>query len=169
MSRRLVITAALTLGLVSWSAGPAGAQERAATAQLDLATTTTAFTMTPSLVSAEQIQRALPPPPMFRRSGPSPLLTSLYASTAVMQALDVHSSLTAFRSGAVEANPLMQGVTKNRAAFMAIKAGVAVSTIMAARHMAKRNKVAAIATLVAINSAYAVVVSHNYKVARGLR
>jgi hypothetical protein len=35
--------------------------------------------------------------------------------------------------------------------------------------MAKRNKVAAIATLVAMNSAYAMIVQHNYRVAQRLR
>jgi hypothetical protein len=85
-----------------------------------------------------------------------------------MQALDVHSTLSAFRAGAVEGNPLMAGVTRNRAAFMAVKAGVAVSTVLAARQLARRNKVAAVVTLVAINSAYAFVVNHNYKISRGI-
>jgi hypothetical protein len=84
-----------------------------------------------------------------------------------MQMLDVHSTLSAFRAGAVEANPLMEGVTRNRAAFFAVKAAVATSTVLAARQLSKRNKVAAIVTLVAINSAYAMVVNHNYQVARG--
>lgn len=92
-------------------------------------------------------------------------MTSLYASTAIMQALDVHSTMRALDHGALEANPLMTGVTGNKAAFVALKAGVAMSTVMMARHMSKRNKVAAIVTLVAINSAYAMVVSHNYRVA----
>jgi hypothetical protein len=96
-------------------------------------------------------------------------MTSLYASTAVMQALDVHSTLRALDRGAVEANPLMTGAARNKAAFIALKAGVAFSTVMAARNMSKRNKVAAVLTLVAINSAYAMIVNHNYKVARGLR
>jgi hypothetical protein len=46
---------------------------------------------------------------------------------------------------------------------------VATSTVLAARHMAKRNKVAAIATLIAVNSAYAMIVQHNYRVAQRLR
>jgi hypothetical protein len=69
----------------------------------------------------------------------------------------------------VEANPLVGGLSGRKAAFIALKAGVAFSTIMAARNMSKRNKVAAVATLVAINSAYAMVVRHNYRVARQLR
>jgi hypothetical protein len=94
-------------------------------------------------------------------------MLSLYASTAAMQMLDVHSTISALDNGAVEANPLMKNMAGNKAAFVALKAGVAVTTILATRNMAKRNKVAAIATLVAVNAAYAFVISHNYKVARG--
>jgi hypothetical protein len=170
MSRSLPAVVALTLGLVVWSASNANAQEMASwPGTIAIAPTTSAFAGAPApVLSAEQIQRALPQP-IFRRNRPSTLMTSLYASTAVMQALDVHSTLSAFGAGATEANPLMQGVTKNRAMFMAVKAGVAMSTIFAAKQLSKRNKVAAVATLVAINSAYAMVVSHNYKVARGVK
>jgi hypothetical protein len=167
MIRSLPTVVALTLGLVAWSASPAAAQELATwPSTIAIAPTTSAFagTAAPRL-NAEQIQRALPPP-VERRNQSSTLMTSLYASTVAMQALDVHSTLSAFRAGAGEANPLMQDVTKNRAMFMAVKAGVAASTILAARQLSKRNRVAAVATLVAINSAYAMVVSHNYRVAR---
>ena len=99
----------------------------------------------------------------------STLLFSLYASTAAMQALDVHSTVTGLNRGAIEANPLMRGVARNKTAFVAMKAGLAASTILATRNMAKHNKVAAIATLVAINSAYAMVLHHNYRVARNQR
>ena len=101
----------------------------------------------------------------YRRPRPSNLLRSLYVTTAVMQALDVHSTLSALNNGAIEANPLMTQVSKNKAMFIALKAGVTVSTVMAARNMSRRNKVAAVATLLAINSAYALVIHHNYKVA----
>jgi hypothetical protein len=81
----------------------------------------------------------------------------------------MHSTLTALNNGAREANPMLGGITQNRAAFMAVKAGIAATSIMAARQMAKHNKLAAIATMVGLNSAYAFVVSHNYAVARSLR
>jgi len=168
MFRRFVGLVALTVGLVWSTADAAFAQEPAATTTLTTATSTAvSFTLAPSPALAEQLPSVMPL--SLRRTGGSALLTSLYASTAIMQALDVHSSLTAFKAGAVEANPLMQGVTGNRAAFIAVKAGVAASSIMAARHLAKRNKIAAIATLVAVNSAYAYVVNHNYRVARRLQ
>ena len=170
MVRHLSTLIPLPVGLMVFSATTSSGQE-AANSPAGFATTpaTPAFAGNSSpLLSAERIQRALPQP-MYRRNRPSTLMLSLYASTAVMQALDVHSTLSAFRAGATEANPLMQGVTRNRATFMAVKAGVAVSTIFTARQLARRNKVAAIATLIAINTASAMVVHHNYKVARSAK
>ncbi len=111
------------------------------------------------------VQRFVAPP----MGGQSKLLSSLLVSTVVMQALDVHSTYSALGRGAAEANPLMAGLAGNKAAFVATKAAVATATVLAVRHVGKRNKVAAIATLVAINSAYALVVDHNYRVARSLR
>jgi Domain of unknown function (DUF5658) len=107
--------------------------------------------------------------PAIARPRRSAFMTSLYTSTALMQGLDVHSTLLAFQHGARESNPLMAGITSNRAVFVATKAAVAVGTILAARSVSKHNKVMAAVTLVAINSAYALVVSHNYQVARAAR
>jgi len=50
-----------------------------------------------------------------------------------------------------------------------MKAGAAAGIILAARSMAKRNKFAAVITLIGINSAYAAIVSHNYRVAHAGR
>jgi hypothetical protein len=169
MLRRLPAVVALSFGLMTFFAVETSAQDLTkwpASLQVIPHTSTFAGTQFPRL-SAEQLQRALPAPD-YRRTGSSKLMTSLYASTVMMQALDVHSTLSALRSGATEANPLMDGVTGNHAMFVAVKAGVAASTILAARQISKRNKAAAVVTLVAINSAYALVVSHNYRVARGM-
>jgi hypothetical protein len=110
-------------------------------------------------------QPVVPVRPKSRFGGTS-LLNSLYASTVVMQGLDVHSTLSAFKAGAGEGNPIMAGVTKNRAAFVATKAAVAAATIFAVKKIAKKNKVAAVITLVVVNAAYALVVKHNYDMAR---
>jgi len=101
----------------------------------------------------------------FVEPKPSNFLRSLYVTTATMQALDVHSTFAALNRGGGEANPLMNGLTKNRVAFGAVKAGVAATSIYAAHRLGKHNRVAAIALLIGINSAYAAVVSHNYRVA----
>ena len=95
------------------------------------------------------------------------LLNSLYVSTAVMQALDVHSTFSAFNRGAVEANPMVTPIASSPAALLAAKSAVAATTIYAAHRLSKRNKAAAIGMLVAVNSAYAFVVAHNYHVASG--
>jgi hypothetical protein len=94
---------------------------------------------------------------------------SLYVTTAVTQALDIHSTLKALDRGGVEMNPLLSGLTGNKAAFIAVKSAVAAGSILAARRLAKRNKVAAIISMVAINAAYGLVAHHNYKVAGRLR
>ncbi len=109
----------------------------------------------------------VPKRPTFSGKSGQSLLTSLYATTALMQALDVHSTYRALQAGAVEGNPAMGGLTKHPGAFVATKAAVAAVSIWAASRMAKKNKVAAVITLVAVNSAYAMVVSNNYRLARG--
>lgn len=93
-------------------------------------------------------------------------LHSLYVTTATVQMLDVHSTVQAMSRGAVEANPLMAGLVQHRGAFVAAKAGVAAMTIYAARHLARSNKAGAIVAMVAINSAYAMIVANNYRNAR---
>ena len=89
---------------------------------------------------------------------------ALFVSTAVLQALDYHSTMRARSNGAIEANPLMAELTDHRLLFAAAKGGVAASTIMLSRQLAKKNKLAAALTLVAVNSAYAMVVSQNYQI-----
>ncbi|MGQ0736305.1 MAG: DUF5658 family protein [Acidobacteriota bacterium] len=104
-----------------------------------------------------------------RRSSFTPVLVGLHALTAVTQAMDLHSTMQALDRGAVEANPIMSGVVKNRAAFIGVKAAVGAGLVLATHRLGQRNKVAAIALSAAVNSAYLYVAHHNYKVARGLR
>src|SRR4030095_13985084 len=49
------------------------------------------------------------------------LLIGMQTTTIAAQALDVHSTITATRLGATEANPLMGGLVNNTAAFVAVK------------------------------------------------
>lgn len=166
MSRRFL--AALSLLSMFAAVAPASAQEPAPLPQrinLNLSAALPATAIVPPVVMEAGQLPVRFTEPLRPQSGSSTLMNSLYASTAVMQALDVHSTLSALGNGAREANPFMAPVTGNKAAFIALKAGVAVSTVLAARNMAKRNKVAAVLTLVAVNSAYAMVIKHNYGVA----
>jgi hypothetical protein len=122
------------------------------------------------LLDADQLPTLQRPTTAKRPSiGTSGLLMSLYMSTAALQALDVHSTLSVMKYGGGEKNPMMRGIAGNPGALIAMKAGVAAGTIFATHKASKRNKVAAIVTSVAINSAYLFVVSHNYRVARSLQ
>ena len=95
------------------------------------------------------------------------LLSSLYAGSAFLQGYDAYSTLTALKSGAVEANPLMKGITKSPAAFMALKAGMTMASIMSAERMWKNNyRAGAVIMMIASNGMMAAVAAHNASVLR---
>ena len=96
-------------------------------------------------------------------------LTVLYASYGALQAYDVYSTRQALARGAREANPLMQGVVTNTGAFVAVKAGVGVATIVAAERLWKTNKPAAIGLMIAGNSVAAFVAARNTRTLGQLR
>jgi Domain of unknown function (DUF5658) len=97
-------------------------------------------------------------------------LPALYVMQGALQAMDAHSTYSAIGRGAHEANPLMQGVVGNKGTMLAVKAGVAASTIWMAESMWKRgNRLGAIATMIAANSVTAIVVAHNYRLASRLQ
>ena len=99
-----------------------------------------------------------------------PVLPMMYAAQIALQALDVHSTYSAIDKGAHEANPLMKGVVGNKGAMIAVKAGVAASTILLAEKMWRRgNRTGAIATMLIVNGVTAAVVANNYQVASNLR
>ena len=106
-------------------------------------------------------------PSRSRTTDAAPLRVSLYVSFAALQALDAHSTLKALSGGAHEANPLMQNVAGNPGALLAVKAGTTAATIFFAEHLAKKNPIASLAVMVAMNSAYATIVARNYRVAQG--
>lgn len=94
------------------------------------------------------------------------VLLPLYVSFATLQMLDVHSTSRALANGGVEANPVMRGVAGNPAALVAVKAGVTASTILLAEKVRSKSRVGAILLMAALNSTYATVVAHNYRVVR---
>jgi uncharacterized protein DUF5658 len=99
------------------------------------------------------------------RSRPA-ALPALYAGYAALQAFDVYSTRRAIGRGAREVNPLMQGVVGNTGALVALKAGVGVSTIVAAERLWKTNKTAAVAVMVASNTVSAIVAARNVRTLR---
>jgi hypothetical protein len=94
---------------------------------------------------------------------PTPLM-SLYASLATLQALDVASTRMGLKAGAIEANPLVSGLAGSPMALTAVKAGVTGAMIYASERMWKKNRKAAVLTMIGLNAAYGVVVAHNYGV-----
>jgi len=94
------------------------------------------------------------------------VLRGLYGSFAAMQALDVVSTNRALTQGGMEANPILRPFVGNTGAFIAVKVASTVTTIALAHHLSKKSRVGAIATMIALNSLYGVVVSHNFAEAR---
>jgi hypothetical protein len=172
--------ALVVLSFVAVAAVPASAQEQVAAAMNTTAlvlpasmTSTVLFPATSTTVanaaeaagpipSIQQVQRYNAP----RR--PS-VLPALYATSALLQALDAHSTMKAISVGAHEANPLMKGAASNRGTLIAVKAGVAGASIYLCEKMWKRNPLGAIAVMAVMNGVNAAVVAHNYKVAKSLR
>jgi hypothetical protein len=100
--------------------------------------------------------------PSHRRTFEVPL----YVSFAALQALDFHSTRRALASGAGrEGNPAMAGLVHRPAAFAAVKAATAAGVIYLAERLRTRSRLASIVVMSAVNSMYAVVVAHNYRVA----
>jgi uncharacterized protein DUF5658 len=93
-------------------------------------------------------------------------LVPLYVSFGALQALDLHSTFRALDHGAVEANPVLQGVVGNQAGLVALKAVGTAGVIFASEKMWKRNRTASVIFMVAANSAMAWVVQNNYRAVR---
>jgi hypothetical protein len=110
---------------------------------------------------AKTVPDAAAPPP----SRPV-MLAPLYTSYVALQALDVHSTRRALSRGAVEANPLMKGVSGNAGLLIALKCAATAGTILGAERLSKKHRLASVLLMVGANSAMAYVVSHNYRVVR---
>lgn len=119
------------------------------------------FTQSTPLTTPARPERA--PAPRVAARADRGVLVPLYASFAALQMLDAHSTIRAVRAGGVESNPMMAGLADKPAALVALKAGVAFSTIALADKVRGRSRVGAIVLMAALNSAYATVVAHNYR------
>ena len=91
---------------------------------------------------------------------------SMYVSFAALQVMDGISTRRALSGGATEANPMMSGIARNSAVLFAVKAGTAAATTFFAERLARKNPKAATIMMAVLNTAYAVIVAHNYRVAR---
>lgn len=98
------------------------------------------------------------------------MLPALYATSAALQGYDAYSTLTALKNGGREANPLMKGIVKSPAAFVAMKAGVTMASIMASEQLWKNHhRVGAIGLMVASNLMMGFVAKHNAQVLSTLK
>lgn len=124
-----------------------------------------------SPVDSSTLQRAQPRAPQLTLNSAettsriSPIMQSLYVSTAVVQGLDALSTFKALHAGAVESNSIVQPFASNRPAFVAVKAAMATAFIYEGHQLSKGHKIRAIVVLGLINSVYTGISLHNYHVA----
>jgi hypothetical protein len=101
------------------------------------------------------------------RTSPRPAaLIPLYVGFGSVQALDVHSTLLAIDRGARETNPLVRFTTGSPAGLIALKTGSTAGVIYLTEKLRKRHPVAAVLVMIGLNSGYAMVAAHNYRIAR---
>ena len=91
---------------------------------------------------------------------------SLIVSFAALQLMDAHSTVKALGAGGRESNPAMAGLASNRTALFAVKAGTAAATAYFAERLSRNHPRRATILMVVLNTAYAGIVAHNYRVAR---
>lgn len=138
---------------------------------------TPVMALTPAISAmalAEGAQQVVRSETLFRVERPRTarplLLPSLYVASAGLQAYDAYSTLNALKLGGVEQNPFMKGITKNPAAFIAVKAAVTTASIVAAEKLWRdNNRWGAIGLMIASNSLMAIVAAHNASVVSRLR
>ena len=94
---------------------------------------------------------------------------TLYTSFGLLQALDAHSTSRAVASGASESNALLAGLAHRPTLLMGAKMGMAAGTIVLMERFRKRHPKAAMVTMMALNSAYAVIVVRNSRIAHQRR
>ncbi len=161
MSRAiLVVLLVAALGIV-----PVSAQEPArplTPATLDFASLIGPAAAPIAMESAPQASTVVQLPNGIERAPTS--LNALCVSFAALQALDLHATFRAIDNGARERNPVLGGISSNKAAMIGFKAATTAGTIYLVRKFGVRNRVASTILMAAANSAYAIIVAHNYRV-----
>lgn len=90
------------------------------------------------------------------------MLLSMYAAQGVLQGLDAYTTLKSLSAGNREMNPLLK--SGNPALIIGAKVAVSSLNIYLAEKMWKRNRKAAIATMIVTNLMTSAVVIHNTRV-----
>jgi len=94
------------------------------------------------------------------------LLPAMYATLGLVQAWDLHSTMTALKAGAREANPVAAPFAGKTGSLVALKAATTAGTIFFAERMWRKNRVGAFVLMGVINGATAAVALHNMHNAR---
>ena len=127
---------------------------RGLTARRLIGATVVLLLATAPLAAQEPLERS--------RERPAALLP-LYVGFAGLLAVDVHSTLSAVEAGARERNPVIRGVLGNPAGMVVLKGATAAGVILLSEKLWPHNRTAPVITMVALNSAYAMVAAHNYR------
>lgn len=90
-------------------------------------------------------------------------LVPLYVTFAALQALDVHSTMHAVNGGARESNPVVRGALDSPAQMILMKTATAAGVVVLTERLWRRNRTAAVITMIALNSAYLTIAAHNYR------
>jgi uncharacterized membrane protein (UPF0136 family) len=94
------------------------------------------------------------------------VLPALYATLGAMQAWDYYSTSSALKAGAREANPTTAAFVGSKGSLLGLKLATTASTIFFAERAWKKNRLAAVVMMTAINGATAAVAVHNMRNAR---
>ena len=89
----------------------------------------------------------------------------LIVTFGALQSLDVHSTLRAVNAGGRETNPIVGSMLSSPVAFIATKAATTAALVVLTERLRKHHPQAAMLTLVGLNSAFGMIVAHNYAVA----
>ena len=96
-------------------------------------------------------------------------LPVLYTSLAALQIYDGFSTMTGQTRGLREVNPAMQWMAADPIRLWSVKAATTTVFILAGERMWKRHRVAAVATMAAINGVTVFVAAHNTSVLKQVR
>lgn len=116
-----------------------------------------------AIVAAAPVEVPVAPPAVTAKQPRGRLLPALYGGFVTLQALDAHSTFRALDAGHVEQNPIMRWSTSRPVAFISMKAAATAGTVFFAEKIRKKHPKGAIAFITAVNAAYAIIVTHNYR------
>jgi hypothetical protein len=112
-----------------------------------------------ALPSPDRLSRAQPP--TFASARPRSL-APLYGTFAALQAADAITTIKALQNPQRrEANPLIRPFARSVPAMLVLKGASTAVTVVAVEKLWRKNRVAAVATMVSINVGYAILVSRN--------